>query len=146
MSRYQGVVSEDDQGNQVITFDPEMMDGLGWKEGDNLNWKDNGNGTFSITKVIDTEWVLVETISMFRLRYMIEVLKGHPAHALDEVTAGVDKVLSQQHLDETIVSHRVISLEEALKISKEDNDYLTSWSNEQHIKILFLSLDDQKKE
>jgi hypothetical protein len=145
MSRYQGVVSEDDQGNQIITFDPEMMKELGWKEGDTLNWKDNGNGTFSISKVADTEWVLVETISMFRMRYMIEVPKGHSVYALDDVTMGVDKELSQQHLGETIVSHRVVSLEEALKVSREDNEYLASWSDEQHIKKLFISLDDQKK-
>lgn len=145
MSRYQGVVSEDDQGNQIITFDPEMMKELGWKEGDTLNWKDNGNGTFSISKVADTEWVLVETISMFRMRYMIEVPKGHSEYALDNVVCGVEKELSQKHIDEVIVSHRVVSLEEALKVSREDNDYLDTWSDEQHIKKLFLSLDDQKK-
>ena len=38
-------------GEQWITFPPELMKKLGWKEGDELEWIDNYNGTFTIRKV-----------------------------------------------------------------------------------------------
>lgn len=38
-------------GEQWITFPPELMEKLGWKEGDNLEWIDNYDGTFTIRKV-----------------------------------------------------------------------------------------------
>lgn len=38
-------------GEQWITFPPELIQQLGWKDGDNLEWVDNFNGTFTIRKV-----------------------------------------------------------------------------------------------
>lgn len=38
-------------GEQWITFPPELMKKLGWKEGDELEWEDNYDGTFTIRKV-----------------------------------------------------------------------------------------------
>ena len=38
-------------GEQWITFPPELMNKLGWKEGDELEWIDNHNGTYTIRKV-----------------------------------------------------------------------------------------------
>lgn len=38
-------------GEQWITFPPDLMEKLGWKEGDNLEWIDNYDGTFTIRKV-----------------------------------------------------------------------------------------------
>lgn len=38
-------------GEQWITFPPELMEKLGWKEGDDLEWLDNYDGTFTIKKV-----------------------------------------------------------------------------------------------
>jgi N-acetylglucosamine kinase-like BadF-type ATPase len=38
-------------GEQWITFPPELMEKLGWKEGDDLEWIDNYDGTFTIRKV-----------------------------------------------------------------------------------------------
>ena len=35
----------------VLTFPPDLLEAVGWKEGDQLAWKDNGNGTWSLTKV-----------------------------------------------------------------------------------------------
>jgi hypothetical protein len=32
-----------------------LLDGAGWKEGDTLNWIDNGNGTWSLKKVEVTD-------------------------------------------------------------------------------------------
>lgn len=75
---------------------------------------------------------LVETISMFRLRYVIEA--QDETHACDEVTMNNDGNLSefsQLHLDEIISSSREISDEEYLALFDRDNDYLAGWTDEQ---------------
>ncbi len=43
-------VQEDAEGELFIEFPPEMMEEVGWKEGDNLLWTDNKNGTWTLTK------------------------------------------------------------------------------------------------
>lgn len=43
----------DDDG--VLTFPDEMMEKLGWKEGDTLEWIDNKDGSWSLVKCED-EW------------------------------------------------------------------------------------------
>jgi len=40
-------VSEDG----VLTFTDELMEELGWKEGDELEWIDNRDGSFSLKKL-----------------------------------------------------------------------------------------------
>lgn len=83
------------------------------------------------------EWVLVETVSMFRMRYMVEVPKGKSEYALDTVVCHEAKEFSQKHLDETIVSHRVVSKKEALAICDEDNNYCTSWTKDKKESAFF---------
>jgi len=41
----------DDDG--VLTFPDEMIEKLGWKEGDVLQWIDNQDGSFSLVKSND---------------------------------------------------------------------------------------------
>jgi hypothetical protein len=82
-------------------------------------------------------WVLVETVSMFRMRYMVEVPAAHPEYALDTVTMNEAKEFSQEHVGETILSHRVVTEEEALAICDADNDYLQTWSKEQKLNAFF---------
>lgn len=88
---------------------------------------------------METELVLVECISQFRMRYMVEVPKGKSDYALDTVVLGQATEFSQKHLDEVIVSHRVVTEQEALDICKLDNGcywpdelikqtYFTPWS------------------
>jgi hypothetical protein len=44
-------VQEDPEtGDAILEFPPELMEQAGWKEGDNLTWKDLGNGSWSLTK------------------------------------------------------------------------------------------------
>ena len=74
--------------------------------------------------------ILVEAVSMFRMRYVIEAECAE--HAADEVVCNHDghvKELSQAHLDEIITSTREISDDEYLRIFDEDNDYLKSWTD-----------------
>jgi hypothetical protein len=118
-------VQGDDSG-LFLQFPPEMLAETGWKVGDTLSWKDNQDGTFSLTK-LETEWVLVECISTFRTRYMVEVPKGKAAWALDTVVCDDAKDFSQEHLGEQIVSHRVVTKDEALAICDADNPHYSFW-------------------
>lgn len=49
---YTAEVAEDpaDPDSAILEFPPEMLEAVGWKEGDVLNWIDNGNGSFTLTK------------------------------------------------------------------------------------------------
>ena len=78
----------------------------------------------------ETELVLVECIHQYRMRYVVEVPAGHSAWALDTVTMEEAKEFSQLSLGETIVSHRIVSRDEVLKLCDEDNDYCQSWTDE----------------
>jgi hypothetical protein len=139
MSKHTVKLEEDENGDLVLPLSDELLKELDWKEGDNLNWKDN-DGSFTLTKKteeIETEWVLVETISQFRLRYVVEVPKGKSEYALDTVTMDEAKEFSQKHLGETIVSSRVISEKDALDLFDEDNDYLKDWNDDKKMESGF---------
>ena len=81
-----------------------------------------------------SKFVLVETISQFRMRYVIEVPLNHndgefPCTALqwaeDTVTTQDAIEFSQKWLGETIVSSHEILQEHVIKLCDEDNDYCT---------------------
>lgn len=82
------------------------------------------------------ELVLVECVSTFRMRYVVEVPKGEKAWALDTVACQEAEEFSQEHLGEQIVSHRVIDNTEYLRIFNEDNDYLSKWTDEEKFKFV----------
>lgn len=73
---------------------------------------------------------LVETISMFRMRYVIEA--NSAADAKDEVTMNVGELaeFSQHHVDELVTTAREIDDVEYLRQFDEDNDYLKEWTEE----------------
>lgn len=149
MSKHTVTLEEDENGDLVLPLSDEVLKEVGWKEGDNLNWKDNNDGSFTLTKEnegIETEWVLVETISQFRQRYVVEVPKGKSEYALDTVTMDEAKEFSQKHLGETIVSHRVISEKDALDLFDEDNDYLKDWNDDKKMECGFTSVGYSKDE
>lgn len=141
-------VQENESGEQYIEFPLEMMNEVQWKEGDNINWQDNKDGSFTLTKVVEEQkvetcWVLVECVSTFRQRYMVEVPKDHPEYALDTVTCEDAKEFSQEYLGEQIVSHRVVSKDEALMLCDSDNEYTVSWIEELKMKNFFTSWSEQ---
>lgn len=72
---------------------------------------------------------LVETISMHRIRYVVECESAE--HAKDTVTMNEVEEFSQLHIDEMITSTRVIDDAEYIRVFDEDNDYLREWSDEQ---------------
>lgn len=41
-------VQEDENGELILPFPQELLDEVGWKPGDNLEWVDRGDGTWEI--------------------------------------------------------------------------------------------------
>lgn len=80
--------------------------------------------------------VLVESVSMFRMRHVIEV-EDMVEHAGDELIFNNKLIeMSQKHLDDIIVSLREIDQKEFLKIFDEDNDYLKDWSEDKKLEYI----------
>jgi hypothetical protein len=91
-----------------------------------------------------SKYVLVDTISQFRMRYVVEVPDDvenpkeeglYPCtpfeYASDSVTCEDVREFSQQHLGETIVSCRNVTLQEAIEQYRLDNEPIcTEWSDE----------------
>jgi hypothetical protein len=55
------------------------------------------------------------------------------------------KEFSQEYLGEQIVSHRVVTYEEAIALSDKDNEYTISWDNDTKVKNFLTTLADQEK-
>jgi len=91
-----------------------------------------------------TELVMVETIQQFRQRYVVEVPVGKKDWALDTVVSEQAKEFSQLNIGETIVSHRVISEEEAFELCDEDNKYCGVWDKQAKIDAFFTLEKDLK--
>jgi hypothetical protein len=68
---------------------------------------------------------LVETISYFRHRYVIECDSAE--HAKDTVTMNEAEEFGQIHIDENIIGCREIGDEEVERLFFEDHPYLRSW-------------------
>lgn len=78
----------------------------------------------------DKVWVMVDTVLSYRMRYMVEAPKEHPEYALDDVTCETAKEFSQLYIGEQIMSHRVMTEEEAMTQCDIDNEYCSSWATE----------------
>lgn len=71
---------------------------------------------------------LVETVSMFRMRYVVEC--DSPEHAKDEVAMNNVEELGQLHVDENIIGCREVEDAEIARLFFEDAPYLESWGPE----------------
>ena len=82
-----------------------------------------------------TKLVMVETLSQFRHRYVIELADDAPNYkATDKVLFDPNaEEISQTHLGELDFSTKVITKEEYLSMFDEDNDYLKDWTEEQKL-------------
>ena len=139
-------------GDLILPLNDDILEQTGWKTGDSIDWIDNKDGSWTMKK-IETQWVLVETVSMFRERYMVEVPIGTDQYgkdkadwALDTVTLEEAKEFSQEHLGETIMSHRVVTKEEALALCDKDNDYARVWNDELKVKTFFTTMEEHIRE
>ncbi len=137
---YTAVVQERPDGELFIELDPQLLEEAGMKEGDTVKWTEQSDSSWILSKVEPppTEWVLVETVTMFRHRYFVEVPQGKSEWALDTVTCEDAIDAGQSCLGETIVSHRVVSKDEALRIVRSDNDYAAGWEDS-HVERVFFT-------
>lgn len=119
-------VQKTDDGEFFIELNDEILAESGFKVGDDIEWIDNKDGSFTLKKS-DKVWVMVETVSTFRNRYVVQAPAEHPEYALDTVTCEKAKEFSQKWLGETIVSHRVISNDDAIEQFDIDNQYIKHW-------------------
>lgn len=133
----------EDGDDLILPLDSDTCDEMGWTVGDKVKWKDNNDGTWTLSKVVDTELVLVETVQTFVHRYLVEVPVGKKEYALDTVTLEEAKEFSQKHLGELISSHRVVSKQEAIALFKEDNEYLSRWDDEKIMQVALTSWEEQ---
>jgi hypothetical protein len=134
-------VKTNEDGERYIEFTDEMLEGSNLSVGDAVEWVDNQDGSFTLQKK-ETEWVLVEAISQYRMRYMVQVPKGKSEWALDTVVCNEAKEFSQEHLGETIFSHRVMELDKALELCDNDNSYGKGWDTDTKLKNFFTFVKD----
>jgi hypothetical protein len=149
-------LEEDANGELILPLGDEILEAAGWKTGDTIEWIDNKDGSWTMQKAQEkeqTQWVLVETVQMFHHRYMVEVPVGtdkmgrdKSEWALDSVAMEDAKEFSQEHLGETIVSHRVIDEKDALALCDVDNAYCRGWSTEQKKDAFFTGWNESWKE
>ena len=139
-------------GDLILPLNDDILEQTGWKTGDTIDWIDNKDVSWTMKK-IETQWVLVETVSTFRERYMVEVPVGVDRYgkdkadwALDTVTLEEAKEFSQEHLGETIVSHRVVTKEEAFALCDKDNQYCKEWPEEMKMNSFFTSMADHMRD
>ena len=90
--------------------------------------------------------VLVETISSFRHVYAVELPDNVPnEYALDDVTLNISsdepefEEFGQEHIGETILSHRVIDEKEYLRLFDEVSSYLSEWPDDQKKRFIYKS-------
>ena len=146
-------VEEDPEtGDLILPLNDDILEETGWKTGDSIDWIDNKDGSWTMKK-IESQWVLVEAISTFRQRYMVEVPVGVDRYgkdkadwALDTVTLEEAKEFSQEHLGETIVSHRVVTKEEALAMCDKENEYAKVWNDEMKIQAFFTTMAEHMRD
>ncbi|NDG32254.1 hypothetical protein EB118_19525 [bacterium] len=140
------IVYSEVHDEHLLQLDEKWCEENDWIVGDTINWKVE-DGQAVATNISakkrkgKLKYVLVETISMFRQRYV--VLAKNEEHAKDEVTMMDDdfKEFSQLHLDEIISSTRVLTEDELIKQFDEDNDYLKGWSKEKKLKNIVNVID-----
>jgi hypothetical protein len=46
------VKEDSNTGDSILEFPPEVLEQTGWQEGDTINWIDNGDGSWTLTKKI----------------------------------------------------------------------------------------------
>ena len=137
-------VKEAPDGDKYIEFNDEILAETGWKEGDVIEWIDQGDGSFKMVKQ-ETEFVMVECVSMFRMRYVVEAREAE--HASDEVVCQLGntefKEFSQHHIGTHIFSSREVDTREYLELFDKDNQYLKSWDIAE--KMRFINSVDYKE-
>lgn len=130
MKRYTIELIQDGE-DIVLPLSDEIIAEVGWQIGDDLEWIDNKDGSYMITKVEDEtpeKYYLVECMSTYRMRYVVKAKCAE--HAEDAVACEEAKEFSQKWVGENIMSTHEITHEHIIKMCDEDNDYVKTWSND----------------
>lgn len=107
-------------GEYIIELPDDLLEYADLKVGDQIDWIDNKDGSFTLSKVKEVN-VLVETIQQYRMRYVIKCPVDNPQYALDTIYSGEhDDELTQKDLGQVVVSYRVVTSEEIDSIKEED--------------------------
>ena len=133
-------IVEGDDGDQLLQLSEEFCKDQDWREGDVISWEVKDGAAVATNKsaqerkkISGKKLVLVEAVSVFRHRYVVECKEEE--HAADEVVMCKElesfEEFSQQHLDEIITSTRTITEQEYLELFDRDNDYMAKWDVEQ---------------
>ena len=80
----------------------------------------------------DKKYVVVDCVSSFHMRYVVELNKDDPEHfALDTVVMSEAVEFSQKHLDETVVTHRTLeNVKDVIKLARKDHNDPVMWTDE----------------
>ena len=98
-----------------------------------------------------SKYVLVETISQFRMRYVVEVPEDSNGctpedWAMDSVTCEEVREFSQKHLGEVIVAAHEITPEHIITLCDQDNYYCEAWDREKKMKVFVTEVGYKKDE
>lgn len=89
-------------------------------------------------KKVEKKLYLVEVMSTFRMRYVVEA--KNEDHAWDEVVCNEHntdfKEFSQVHVGTQIFSSRELSATDYMELFDKDNSYLSKWTDEQKIGLI----------
>lgn len=85
-----------------------------------------------------SKYVMVDAISQFRMRYVVEVpddaLCGPIEYAEDSVTCEDTQEFTQKYLGETIIDSREITLEEAIEQFRREEPEFSGWTDDTIVK------------
>ena len=135
-NEYKFDIVEGDDGDQILQLSEEFCKDQDWREGDVISWDTKDGSVIATNKCAEErknnpnrKLVLVETISMFRHRYVVEC--NEEEHAADEVVMNKGREdfeeFSQHHIDECVSSTRVITEQEYFELLDKDNGYMAAW-------------------
>lgn len=88
---------------------------------------------------------LVEVMSTFRMRYVVEAREEEHAHdevVMNEHDPELLREFSQEHIGTQIFSSRELSATDYMELFDKDNGYLKSWPDAK--KIEFINVIDYK--
>jgi len=148
--KYTTKVQENEDGELYIELSPKVLEKAGMSEGDIVQWTDLGDGTWSLARKepvkTETEFVMIDAICTYRMRYVVEVPVGKRHEAIVKVEDGLAEEFSQLCLGEKIISNRIVSKEELLELCDEDNPYACNWGEDLKLKAFIhrFGLDNER--
>lgn len=92
----------------------------------------------------DKKYVVVDAVSTFHMRYVVELDSSDPEHfAHDIVTMQKAKEFSQRHLDEVIVTSQEVDKEKALSMARKEHPHWALESDEKLMEV-FVTAKEKK--